>query len=143
MLDGPRGSAPDPYVFYKLHHVERARRAWALSEDLGFYEALRSGPLTVEQICAGTGLQERPVRVLLWANAWLGIVGQADGRYFIYDIMREFVLDGGRARNRPRPCTFHSRFLEVGSVVGILPANSSGVPIRPRCCEPPGGDLRP
>jgi hypothetical protein len=102
MLDGPRGSGPDPYVFYKLHHVERASRAWALSEDLGFYEVLRDGPLTLEQICSRTGLQQRPVRVLLWANAWLGIIGEADDRYHIYEIMREFVLDGGRARFRPR-----------------------------------------
>ncbi|MEW6754532.1 MAG: RNA polymerase sigma factor, partial [Candidatus Latescibacterota bacterium] len=65
---------------------------------------------------------------------------------------RDGVGHGRQTRNRVLaglplafafPCTFHSRFLEVGSVVGILPANSSGVPIRPRCCEPPGGDLRP
>ena len=101
MLDGLPGSAPDPYVFYKMHHVERARRAWALSEDLGLYEALRDGPLTLAELCTRTGLQDRPVRVLLWANAWLGIIGQGDGRYFLYEVMREFVLAGGRARTVP------------------------------------------
>lgn len=102
MLDGQPVSAPDPYIFYKMHHVERARWAWILSEDLGFYEALRNGPLTLAELCTRTGLQERPVRVLLWANAWLGIVGQEQGRYFLYEIMREFVLAGGRARAEPR-----------------------------------------
>ncbi|MFA6110964.1 MAG: methyltransferase [Candidatus Latescibacterota bacterium] len=102
MLDGQPGSAPDPYVFYKMHHVDRARRAWALSEELGLYEALRDGPLTLAELCARTGLQGRPARVLLWANAWLGIIGQEQDRYFLYEIMREFVLAGGRARTEPR-----------------------------------------
>jgi hypothetical protein len=100
MLDVRPG--PDPYVFYKMHHVDRARTAWILSEEFGLYEALRPGPATIAEVSRRIGLQERPTAVLLAANACLGIVGVAGECYFLFDIMREFVLEGGRARNRPR-----------------------------------------
>lgn len=93
---------PDPYVFYKMHHVERARAAWALSEDLGLYEALRDGPATVDQVAARMDLTARPVAALLAANGCLGIAGNDGGRWFLHPIMREFVLEGGRARTVPR-----------------------------------------
>lgn len=48
------------------------------------------------------GLQARPVAILLAANACMGILGIEQGQYLIYDIQREFVLDGGRVRMRPR-----------------------------------------
>jgi hypothetical protein len=96
-------SGPDPYVFYKMHHVDRARAAWALSEDLGLYEALRDGPRTVPEVASRLGLTQRPVAALLSANGCLGITGNDDGRWFIHPIMREFVLEGGRARITPRP----------------------------------------
>ncbi len=100
MFDGRSG--PDPFVFYKMHHVWRAEKAALLSEDLGLYEALREGPASIEEVCQRTGLQKRPVAILLAANACMGIVGVAQGRYYIYDIQREFVLEGGRARRRPK-----------------------------------------
>ena len=99
-LDGRTG--PDPFVFYKMDHVWRAERAALLSEDLGLYEALREGPALIGEICQWMGLQERPVAILLAANACIGIIGQDQGRYFIYDLQRDFVLEGGRARRRPR-----------------------------------------
>ena len=37
MFDSVTGA--DPYVFYKIHHVDRARYAWILSEDLGIFPA--------------------------------------------------------------------------------------------------------
>jgi hypothetical protein len=92
---------PDPYVFYKMHHVDRARAAWALSEDLGLYKALRDGPRTVAEVADRLGLDHRPVSVLLSANGCLGITGYDGGRWFIHPIMREFVLEGGRARVTP------------------------------------------
>lgn len=92
---------PDPYVFYKFEHAWRAEMAWKVSEDLGFYEALREGPSTIEEICARTRLQRRPVNMLLAANACMGIIGSEHGRYFIFDIQREFVLEGGRAYDKP------------------------------------------
>ena len=91
----------DPYVFYKIGHVHHVETAWRLSEDLGLYEALREAPATVEQVCTRTGLKKRPAAALLAANACMGICGLKDGRYFIHDIMREFVLEGGRSRVRP------------------------------------------
>ncbi len=100
MLDVRPG--PDPYVFYKMHHVDRARAAWALSEDLGLYEALRAGPLTVIEAASRLGLSERPVAALMSANGCLGVLGNDDGQWFIHPIMQEFVLDGGRARMEPR-----------------------------------------
>ncbi|MBT4503359.1 MAG: hypothetical protein HOC74_36855 [Gemmatimonadetes bacterium] len=100
MLDARPG--PDPYVFYKMFHVERARSAWIFSEEFGLYEALRPGPSTIAEVAQRIGLEERPTAVLLAANACMGIVGVEDERYFIFDIMREFVLEGGRARNKPR-----------------------------------------
>ena len=42
MFDGRTGA--DPYVFYKMFHVERAKKAWMLSDELGLYKALRDGP---------------------------------------------------------------------------------------------------
>ena len=42
MFDGEAGC--DPYVFYKMGHISRARKAWLLSADLGLYEAMREGP---------------------------------------------------------------------------------------------------
>lgn len=100
MFDGPAG--PDPFVFYKFHHVRRAERAWALSEDLGLYELFREGPASIEQVCARTNLQKRPVAALLAANACIGILGVREGQYFLYDSLREFVLEGGKARWRPK-----------------------------------------
>jgi len=100
MLDARPG--PDPYVFYKMNHVERARSAWIFSEEFGLYEALRPGPSTIAEVARRICLEERPTAVLLAANACMGIVGLEDDRYFIFDIMREFVLEGGRARNKPR-----------------------------------------
>ena len=94
---------PDPFFAYKMHHVDRAKVAWALSEELGFYEALRHGPATIEQVCARLKLAYRPTAALLAANACIGILGFENGRYFIYDVMRQMVLDGGRARLKPRP----------------------------------------
>lgn len=100
MFDGRTG--PDPFVFYKMHHVWRAEKASTLSEDLGLYEALREGPASIDAVCQRTRLQKRPVAILLAANACLGIMGVENGRYFIYDIQREFVLEGGRVRRRPK-----------------------------------------
>jgi hypothetical protein len=100
MFDGRTG--PDPFVDYKMHHVWRAEQSRILSEDLGLYEALREGPASVEEVCRRTGLQPRPAAILLSANACMGILGVEQGRYFIYEIQREFVLEGGRARWRPR-----------------------------------------
>ena len=96
------GPGPDPYFAYKLHHVDRARTAWVLSEEFGLYEALRDGPATIAEVGRRTGLQERPAAVLLAANACLGILGTEDDRYYIHDVMREMVLEGGRARTVPR-----------------------------------------
>ena len=96
------GPGADPYFAYKIHHVERARVAWILSEEFGIYEALRAGPATVAEVSRRIGFQERPAAVLLAANACLGVIGIQDERYFIYDIMREMVLEGGRARITPR-----------------------------------------
>ncbi len=93
---------PDPYFAYKMHHVERARTAWILSDELGIYEALRHGPATVAQVSQSTGLQSRPVAALLAASACMGVVGLESERYFIYDMMRDFVLADGRAYNPPR-----------------------------------------
>ena len=31
------GPGPDPYFAYKIHHVERAKTAWILSEEFGMY----------------------------------------------------------------------------------------------------------
>ncbi|MFA6110291.1 MAG: methyltransferase [Candidatus Latescibacterota bacterium] len=94
---------PDPYFAYKLHHVDRARTAWVLAEEFGVFEALRQGPSTIPEVSQRTGLQERPVAVLLAASACLGIVGLEQGRHFIHPVMRDMVLEGGRARLRPRP----------------------------------------
>ena len=96
------GPGPDPYFAYKLHHVDRARTAWILSEEFGLYEALRDGPATIAEVGRRTGLQERPAAVLLAASASLGILGVEDDRYHIYEVMREMVLEGGRARTVPR-----------------------------------------
>ena len=96
------GPGPDPYFAYKMHHVDRAKVAWALSEELGLYEALRDGPATVDDMCARLGLAHRPTAALLAANACIGILGFQSERYFIYDTMRQMVLDGGRARLKPR-----------------------------------------
>ena len=96
------GPGPDPYFAYKIHHVDRARTAWVLSEEFGLYEALRDGPATIAEVGRRSGLQERPAAVLLAANACLGILGVEDDRYYIFDAMREMVLEGGRARTVPR-----------------------------------------
>ena len=96
------GPGPDPYFAYKLHHVDRARTAWVLSEEFGLYEALRDGPATIAEVGRRTGLQDRPAAVLLAASASLGILGVEDDRYYIYEVMREMVLEGGRARTVPR-----------------------------------------
>ena len=96
MLTGQMGG--DPYVFYKLHHAWRAEKAWLLSVDLKFYEAFRDGPASLEEVCRRTGLARRPASVLLAANACMGILGVRDGRHFLYDSVRELVLEGGRAR---------------------------------------------
>lgn len=97
------GPGPDPYFAYKIHHVERAKTAWILSEEFGLYEALRDGPATIAQVGRRIGLQDRPTAVLLAANACLGVLGLEDDRYYIYDVMREMVLEGGQARTVPRP----------------------------------------
>ena len=96
-------SGADPYVFYKMHHIERARAAWELSEELGLYEALRAGPATIGQVAARTGLHVRPTAILLACNACMGIVAKEGPRYRLYEIMREFVLEKGRSRAKPRP----------------------------------------
>ncbi len=73
MFDARMGA--DPYVIYKIHHAERARMAWWISEEVGLYEALRGGPLSVDQAREKLGLQYRPTAVLLAANACMGIFG--------------------------------------------------------------------
>ena len=95
-------SGPDPHPADKMHHVDRAKVAWALSEELGLYEALRDGPVPVEQVSEKLGLAHRPTAALLAANACIGTMGFEGDRYFIYDLMRQMVLDGGRARLKPR-----------------------------------------
>ncbi len=40
--------------------------------------------------------------MLLAANACMGIIDEEEGRYFIYDTMRDFVLEDGRAYHKPR-----------------------------------------
>ena len=96
------GQGPDPYFAYKFHHVERARTAWVLSEEFGLYEALRDGPAAVSEVSGRIGLQERPTAVLLAANACVGVLGMDDDRYYIYPVMREMVLEGGRACTVPK-----------------------------------------
>ena len=99
MFDGRTG--PDPYVFYKMFHVERAKKAWMLSHDLRLYKALADGPATFEDIAERTGLQRRPLSVLLSANACMGIIDVEDGRYFLYDAQRPLLLEGAKARINP------------------------------------------
>jgi hypothetical protein len=98
MFDGK----PDPYIFFKMHHVWRAEKAWLLSADLGLYEALRCGSATIDDVCKRTGLHRRPVSMLLSANACIGVIGLRNGRHFIHDVMRGFVLEDGDAWPRPR-----------------------------------------
>lgn len=100
MFDGIVG--PDPFVFYKFHHVQRAQMACLLSEDLGLYEALRDGPASIGEVCARTGLQRRPAAALLAASACVGILGVEHGRYYLYDELRDSVLAGGRSRRPSR-----------------------------------------
>lgn len=95
------GTGPDPYVIYKLHHAWRAEKAWMVSADLGLYEVFRDGSLAPAQVCAKLGLQPRPVSVLLAANACMGILGLADGKYFLHDSVRELMLKDGRAYYPP------------------------------------------
>lgn len=97
-----RNSEADPYYFHKLMHVERAEKANLLSEHFGLYEALRSDSSTLAEVCERTGLQERPAQVLLSCNACMGIVGVKNGRFFIHESLRDFVLDGGCARKKPK-----------------------------------------
>lgn len=120
---------PDPYIFYKMHHVERARAAWVLSEEFGLYEAVRDGPTSVEETAQRIGLRPRPTAILLSANACMGILAVADGRYSIYPVMREFVLQDGRARMAPRspdPDDFWCKYtrqamLQDGPVPEVMP----------------------
>lgn len=100
MFDGRSG--PDPFVFYKLGHVRRAERAWMLSDELGLYEIFRSGPASVAEVARRLGLQQRPTAALLAASACLGILGVRGGEYFLHESLRPLVLEGGRARWRPR-----------------------------------------
>ena len=74
---------PDPYVFYKMHHVDRARVAWAVSEDVGLFEALRDGPRTVSEVANHLELTDRSTAALLSANGCLDILGNHDGHWFI------------------------------------------------------------
>ncbi len=92
---------PDPYVFYKMHHMDRVRSAWALSEEIGLFEVLRDGPRTVSEVAKSLELTDRSTASLLSANGCLGILGNDEGRWFIHPIMREFVLEDGRARTTP------------------------------------------
>lgn len=92
----------DPYVFYKIMHVERAEKANLMCEEFGIYEALRNGSSTLDEVCARTGLQARPAQVLLSCVACMGIIGVKDGKFYIYDSLRDFVLDGGSARRKPK-----------------------------------------
>lgn len=94
-------TGPDPYFWQKLEHVDRAKVAWILSEEFGLYEALRGGPATIAQVAHRIGLHHRPTEVLLAASACLGIVGVENGRYFLHQVMRDIVLDGGRSRAKP------------------------------------------
>ncbi len=93
----------DPYTYYKMHHVSRALAAAALSEEFGLYEAMRPGPGTPAEIAARVDLPERSVRVLLSCNACIGVVGVEDDRWYLHEIMRESVLEGGRNRRRVQP----------------------------------------
>lgn len=72
----------------------RAGKAWARKRD---------GSATIAQVSRRIGLQDRPTAVLLAVNACLGVLGLEDDRYYIYDVMREMVLEGGQARTVPRP----------------------------------------
>jgi len=101
MFDGRLGA--DPYVVYKIHHAERARLAWWISEEIGLYEVLRDGALSVDEVREKLGLQYRPTAVLLAANACMGILGVQDGRYFIYDEQCEYMLKDGCARQPVHP----------------------------------------
>ena len=101
MFDGRLGA--DPYVIYKIHHAERARMAWWISDEIGLYEVLRAGALSIEEVRSELGLLRRPVAVLLASNACMGILGLREERYFIYDEQREYVLKDGRARRPVRP----------------------------------------
>ena len=101
MFDGRVGS--DPYVIYKIHHAERARMAWWICEEIGLYEALRDKPLSVDEVRKALNLEYRPIAILLAANACMGILGVRDGRYYIYDQQRDYVLKDGRARRPVRP----------------------------------------
>jgi len=92
----------DPYTYYKMHHVSRALAAASLSEEFGLYEAMRGGPGDPADIAARAGLPERSTRVLLSCNACIGVVGVEDDQWFIHEIMREFVLEGGRNHRRMR-----------------------------------------
>ena len=81
MFDGRMGA--DPYVIYKIHHAERAQMTWWISEEIGLYEELKDGALSIDEVRDKLGLQYRPIAVLLAANACMGILGVHDGRYFI------------------------------------------------------------
>ena len=48
MFDGRMGA--DPYVLYKTFHVKRAQMAWWISDEIGLYEVLRDGALSVDEV---------------------------------------------------------------------------------------------
>jgi SAM-dependent methyltransferase len=48
------------------------------------------------------GIGKRPAAALLASKACMGILGVKGNQYRLYDSLRELVLEGGRARVRPR-----------------------------------------
>ena len=59
------------------------------------------GRRTVREVDKNLELTDRSTAALLSSNGCLGILGNNDGHWFIHPIMRELVLEGGRARSMP------------------------------------------
>jgi hypothetical protein len=92
----------DPHLFYKFMKTAQAEKIWILSVDLGIYEALQEGPMTIKDLSRRVGIQHRPASMVLAINNWLGILGKSDGRYFIHDVMCDYVLKDGKAFWNPK-----------------------------------------
>src|SRR5262245_7595762 len=71
----------DPYHLGAISTAFMSAKLLNVAVDLGIFEKLGGGPLTLDELIAATGLARRSLRVVASALAAMGVLELREGRY--------------------------------------------------------------
>ena len=74
-------SEPNPTLIWETITAHQRSAALKAGVELGIFDALRNGPVTAADLASGTGVAERPMRILCDFLTIHGLLAKSNGKY--------------------------------------------------------------